>query len=242
MAKGVIILISELDAIVRLMVAVILGGIVGFERQSRNKSAGLRTHILVSLGSCLTMIVSLNISLNFYFIYGLTNADPERIAAQVISGIGFLGAGTILANKKGLNVIGLTTAASLWVVAAIGLASGAGYWITASATTLFVYLTLAIMSPLEKRIRAYSPTTCQYDFVITTASLPGQIGIISDCVCKKGVSIREFHTLAEDEKNRLIIFISTEAPMHITASQIISALLTVEGITAVKKDMALESD
>lgn len=232
-------MISELDAIVRLLIAVILGGIVGFERQSRNKSAGLRTHILVSLGACLTMIVSLNISLSFFFIYGLTSADPERIAAQVISGIGFLGAGTILANKKGLNVIGLTTAASLWVVAAIGLAAGAGYWITASATTLFVYLTLAIMSQLERRIKACSPTTCQYDFLITTMSVPRQIGIIGDFFEKKGVTIREFHTVSEDEKKQLIIFLSVEAPLHITANQIISGLLTVEGIIAAKKDMPL---
>ncbi len=230
-------MIPELDAIVRLLVAVILGGIVGFERQSRNKSAGLRTHILVSLGACLTMIVSLNISLSFFFIYGLTNADPERIAAQVISGIGFLGAGTILANKKGLNVIGLTTAASLWVVAAIGLAAGAGYWITASATTLFVYLTLAIVSQLERHIKACSPTTCQYDFLITTMSVPKQIGIIGDFFEKKGITICEFRTVSEDEENRFIISISVEAPLHITANQIISGLLTVEGIIAAKKDM-----
>jgi putative Mg2+ transporter-C (MgtC) family protein len=235
-------LIPESDALVRLLVAVLLGGIVGFERQSRNKSAGLRTHILVSLGACLTMIVSLNISLSFFFIYGLTNADPERIAAQVISGIGFLGAGTILANKKGLNVIGLTTAASLWVVAAIGLAAGAGYWITASATTLFVYLTLAIMSQLEKRIKVCSPTTCQYDFLITTMSVPRQISIIGDFFEKKNVSIREFHIVSEDEKNHLIIFISVESPLHITANQIISGLLTVEGIIAAKKDMILVND
>ncbi len=235
-------MITELDAIVRLLAAIILGGIVGFERQSRNKSVGLRTHILVSLGACLTMIVSLNISLNFYFTYGLVNADPERIAAQVVSGIGFLGAGTIMANKKGLNVIGLTTAASLWVVAAIGLAAGAGYWITASSTTVFVYLTLAIMSQLEKRIKACSSTTCQYDFLITMTNLPGQIGNIGDYFGKKGIAIREFHTVAENETQQLDVFISVEAPTHMTAHQIISGLLTVKGVMAAKKDMAMEND
>ena len=232
-------MIPEVDAIVRLLVAVILGGIVGYERQSRNKSAGLRTHILVSLGSCLIMIVSLNVSLNSFFTYGLTNADPERIAAQVVSGIGFLGAGTILANKKGLNVIGLTTAASLWVVAAIGLATGAGYWITACVTTLFVYLVLTILSRLDRRIQACSPTTCQYDFVITMTNLPGQ-SKIGDYFGGKDISICEFYTVSGGENRKADIFISVEAPISVTAHQIISDLFTIEGIVAAKNTKHVE--
>lgn len=233
-------MIPEIDGIIRLLMAIILGGIVGYERQSRNKSAGLRTHILVSLGSCLVMIVSLNVSLNFFFTYGLTNADPERIAAQVVSGIGFLGAGTIFANKNGLNVVGLTTAASLWVVAAIGLASGAGYWITACATTIFVYLILTILSRLDRRISACSPTICEYDFVITTTNIPGQIGNIGDYFGKNSISIRQFHTASRGEKMNLDVFISVETPINVTAHQIISGLLTVEGIIAARKGTELE--
>jgi len=235
-------MIPEPVAILRLFIAIVLGSIVGFERQSRNKSAGLRTHILVSIGSCLTMIVSLNISLSFFFVYGLTNSDPERLAAQVISGIGFLGAGTILANKKGLNVIGLTTAASLWVVAAIGLAVGAGYWITASVTTFFVYLTLTIMARLENRIKAASPSTCQYDFIITATNLSRQVSTIGNYFEKKGVSIREFHTVPENDKNHLIIFISVEAPLQISANQLMAGLLTLTGIIAAQKGKGLEND
>lgn len=226
-------MIPEVDALVRLLVAIILGGIVGYERQSRNKSAGLRTHVLVSLGACLIMIVSLNVSLNFYFEYGLTNADPERIAAQVVSGIGFLGAGTIFATKKGLNIIGLTTAASLWVVAAIGLAAGAGYWITACVATILVYLILAILSRLDRHIKTSSSTTCQYDFVITLVNLTEQIGNVGNYFLKKDVSIREFHTVLEGETMNL--FISIETPIYVSANQIITDLLTVEGVVAAKK-------
>ena len=230
-------MIPELDAIIRLLTAVVLGGVVGYERQTRHKSAGLRTHILVSLGACLTMIVSFNVSLGLFLTYKLTSADPERIAAQVVSGIGFLGAGTILANKKGFNIVGLTTAASLWVVATIGLAVGAGYWLPAIATTVLVYLTLTILSRLERRIKTCSSNTCQYDLVITTTFLPGQIGKIGAYFGKAGISIREFHSVSEDEdKSRLDIFVSVEAPSNITIPQIISGLLTIEGIIGAKKD------
>ena len=88
-------MISTLDIILRLAISVVLGGIVGFERQRRSKAAGLRTHILVSLGSCLIMIVSLNVALLLFFQHKIINTDAERIAAQVVSGIGFLGAGMI---------------------------------------------------------------------------------------------------------------------------------------------------
>ena len=107
-------ILSELTDVMRLVIAAFLGGVVGLERQQRHKSAGLRTHILVSLGSCLVMVISIKI---YTGVQGLTNADPARLAAQVVSGIGFLGAGTIM--KEGLTIKGLTTAASLWVVAGV---------------------------------------------------------------------------------------------------------------------------
>ena len=232
-------MISELDVIIRLVTAVILGGVVGFERQKNNKSAGLRTHILVALGSCLLMTVSINISLSFFLSYKM-NTDPGRIAAQVVSGIGFLGAGTIMANKQGLqglNIVGLTTAASLWVVSAIGLATGAGYWISAISATVLVYLTLAILTRLEKRIKIYSSSTRHYDLLITTISLPGQIGKIGEYFGKSDIAIREFHTVSEDEdKNHLDIFVSVDAPCNVTSSNIISGLLAIEGIVGAKKD------
>src|SRR5207302_2815152 len=115
------------NALLRLSIACALGAAIGFEREIRDREAGIRTHLLVSLGSALFTIVSA-----YGFHEFLTNggsvvrADPTRIAAQIVTGIGFLGAGAII--REGLSVRGLTTAATLWVVAAIGLASGAGYY------------------------------------------------------------------------------------------------------------------
>jgi putative Mg2+ transporter-C (MgtC) family protein len=116
-----------LDVFVRLAVAAALGGAIGLERELDEKAAGLRTHMLVSLGSALFTMVG---AYGFHdFLVGggaIVRADPSRIAAQVVTGIGFLGAGVIF--RQGFTVRGLTTAASLWVVAAIGMAAGAGFW------------------------------------------------------------------------------------------------------------------
>ena len=111
-----------LETFGQLALACVLGGMIGYERQSRRKSAGLRTNILVCLGSCLIMMMSYEI---YRQVEGMTNADPARLGAQVVSGIGFLGAGAIM--KEGLSVTGLTTAACLWVVACVGRAVGGGF-------------------------------------------------------------------------------------------------------------------
>jgi putative Mg2+ transporter-C (MgtC) family protein len=141
--------LSGWDALLRLAVAGGLGAVVGFERELRDREAGIRTHLLVSLGSALFTIVSA-----YGFHEFLTNggnvvrADPTRIAAQIVTGIGFLGAGAII--REGLSVRGLTTAATLWVVAAIGMSSGAGYYWPAVAATV---LTIFALWPL--RLIAY---------------------------------------------------------------------------------------
>ncbi len=226
-------MLTDLDMVLRLILSCLLGGVVGYERQSRNKAAGLRTHILVSLGSCLVMILSLAV---YSKVQGLTNADPARLAAQVVSGIGFLGAGSIMANRQGFTVTGLTTAASLWVVAAIGLATGAGYWLAAGTSTLLVYITLTALGRLERRIKTCTPTACPYDFLITTLDKPGQIGKIGAYFGEIGISIRDIHIESEDEKqHRLDVAVSVVAPFHVTSSQIISNLMTVEGIVSVKE-------
>jgi putative Mg2+ transporter-C (MgtC) family protein len=129
------------DALLRLAVASGLGAAIGVERELREREAGIRTHLLVSLGSCLFTIVS---AYGFHEFLSsgasVVRADPTRIAAQIVTGIGFLGAGAII--REGLSVRGLTTAASLWVVAAIGMASGAGYYWPAVAGTLLTVFAL----------------------------------------------------------------------------------------------------
>src|SRR2546426_10931832 len=135
--------------LLRLSVAAVLGGAIGMERELRERGAGLRTHLVVCVGSALFTLVSAY-GFHEFLVNGgsLVRTDPTRIAAQIVSGIGFLGAGAII--RQGLSVRGLTTAASLWLVAAIGMASGAGYYSAALITTGLALLTLG---PL--RIVAY---------------------------------------------------------------------------------------
>ena len=122
-----------LDAVIKMVLTVLLSGIIGFEREHSHRPAGFRTHILVAVGSTLVMMTSKFVFLEYQ---GIVTVDPTRLGAQVISGIGFLGAGTIL--REGFSVKGLTTAASLWAVSCIGLAVGAGYYIGAFVTTLVI--------------------------------------------------------------------------------------------------------
>ena len=135
---------NAIEYIFTIILSAILGALIGYERQFEHKSAGLRTNILVCIGSCLIMILS---NLLYEQVEGKTNADPARLAAQVVSGIGFLGAGAII--KEGVNVIGLTTAACIWVVSGVGLAVGAGYYIIAVFASLLVYIILEILSQMD---------------------------------------------------------------------------------------------
>jgi putative Mg2+ transporter-C (MgtC) family protein len=130
---------------IRLFFSLIAGGLIGFERESRRQPAGLRTHILICVGSTLLMLLSIYIPQQFF---DMKNGDPSRIAAQVVSGIGFLGAGAIL--KLGNNVKGLTTAASIWVVAGIGLAIGAGLYIPSLIALAIILFTLIVLDYFEK--------------------------------------------------------------------------------------------
>ncbi|MCM8783354.1 MAG: MgtC/SapB family protein [Candidatus Omnitrophica bacterium] len=138
-------MLSDKEIILRLILSVILGGLIGLEREAHGRAAGLRTHILVCLGSCLIMFTSMHL----YEIYkGLAEVDPTRIAAQVVSGIGFLGAGTILRFRA--SVRGLTTAASLWTVAGLGLAIGSGFYKVAYFTTILALVALVLLNKLER--------------------------------------------------------------------------------------------
>lgn len=139
--------LAELDMALRLGLSFVAGGLIGFERSSRRQVAGLRTHILICLGSTLLMLLSIWIPQTFL---DAKSGDPGRIAAQVVSGIGFLGAGAIL--RLGNNVRGLTTAASLWLVSAIGLAIGAGLYFAAGIALAVSLFTLIALDRVEKRL------------------------------------------------------------------------------------------
>ena len=137
--------LSFVDILLRMLCAMAVGTVIGMEREYTHRPAGLRTHILVALGACAVMITG---QLIFFQYSPLgSGADPARLAAQVISGVGFLGAGTIL--REGVNVKGLTTAASLWAVACLGIAAGAGYYHIALIGMVLMFLTLTALEVLQ---------------------------------------------------------------------------------------------
>jgi putative Mg2+ transporter-C (MgtC) family protein len=140
-------MMQDKDIVLRLILSVVLSGIIGIERQLHRHSAGLRTHILVCLGSCLIMLTSLYV---FDIYKNEVPLDPARIAAGVITGIGFLGAGAIIREREGIK--GLTTAASLWVVAAIGLAVGCGFYTASLTTAALTFIVLFFLRHFESKI------------------------------------------------------------------------------------------
>jgi putative Mg2+ transporter-C (MgtC) family protein len=178
-------ILDPLHMTLRLVLALVLGGLVGLEREQNNHPAGFRTHILVCLGASLIMLLSM---------YGFgqfvnepnVRLDPARLAAQVITGIGFLGAGTIVLN--GNSISGLTTAASLWVVAAIGLATGAGFYYAAVVTTLFVLIILWILNKVEKKwLRGKQLRTVS----IEMSDRPGSLSSVTSVLAVQGAEIRK---------------------------------------------------
>lgn len=173
-----------LDFTLRLFIALLLGGLIGIEREYRAKEAGFRTHFLVALGSALFCIVG-------QFGFGADLKDSSRIAAQVVSGIGFLGAGTIIFQK---NVVrGLTTAAGLWVTAAIGLACGTGMYIAAVIATVLVLFGLEVMNSL---IPNFGTTTVQLTFTATSKESVKRVvdQIKNDCIELYSYELRDRRT------------------------------------------------
>jgi putative Mg2+ transporter-C (MgtC) family protein len=135
------------ETLIRLILAAFFGALIGIERERKEWAAGLRTHMMVCVGSCLIMVVSAFGFSDIIHTEGVS-LDPSRIAAQVVSGIGFIGAGTIMFLKQGV-IRGLTTASGLWTVAAIGLATGGGMYFAAGATTLIALIILWLLKPIE---------------------------------------------------------------------------------------------
>lgn len=190
--------ISYLDLSLRLVTALILGGLIGLERELNNHAAGFRTHILVCTGSTAIMLLS---------IYGFgefsqelnVRMDPARLSAQVISGIGFLGAGAIM--RTGVSISGLTTAASIWVVAAIGLSAGAGFFELAVTLTLLVLISLFFLNKFESRMLNKGKRSL---VTIKINGASAMVGDIADVFERQGLHIRKLTIESEtdpDSKN-----------------------------------------
>ena len=140
-------MVSNAEIFLRLLIATVLGGLIGLERERHEKAAGFRTHILVCMGACLVMLTSIHI---FEVYKGIAEVDPSRMAAQVISGIGFLGAGTIIRFR--VSIVGLTTAASLWAIAGVGLAIGSGLYMVSIFAVLLILASLTILSRFQQKL------------------------------------------------------------------------------------------
>jgi len=176
----------QIDLFLRLVLAAVLGAAIGIEREAREQPAGMRTHLLVSVGSAAFTVLS---------IYGFQapGADPARVAAQIVTGIGFLGAGAIL--KFGVNVRGLTTAASLWAVAAVGMGAGAGAWGVALGTTVIVIFSLGPLRFVEKRL--FGSTRGRRHVQVSTADTRA-FGRLLDALDEHADRVREVGSTRSD--------------------------------------------
>jgi putative Mg2+ transporter-C (MgtC) family protein len=217
------------EALFRLALAAVLGGAIGVERELRLREAGLRTHLLVAVGSALFTIVSAY-GFHDFLTSGqsVVRADPTRIAAQIVTGIGFLGAGAII--RQGLSIRGLTTAATLWVVAAVGLAAGAGYYSGAVITTALVLFALYPLRILAYRIvRRFRPE----DGVLLVELPLGQSpGSVIDEVERARVRLDSIELSQEGERRRLELDIAL--PPGTQVPSLVARIADLPGVTGVR--------
>ena len=212
------------DNLFRLALAAALGGVIGFERELRDREAGLRTHMLVCLGSALFTIVSAY-GFHEFLVSGdqVVRADPTRIAAQIVTGIGFLGAGAII--RQGVSVRGLTTAATLWVAAAIGIAAGAGYYPGAVLGTAVTLLALWPIRVLAYRVlQEIRPTERS---IVVELRAEAKVAQLLEMLEEQGAKIEHFQL--EDDRDRRVVTLTLDTPSENLLAEI-GDLEFVQGI------------
>lgn len=219
--------ISDAELLLRILVAGLLGGLVGLDRELSDQPAGLRTHILVSLGAALFTLVG---------AYGLEGfqadsgraLDPTRVAAQIVTGIGFLGAGAII--RQGASIRGLTTAAGLWVTAAVGMAAGLGYWVGAVVTTLVAVLALFGLKRVERRLlQRLKPG--KYEYVIQ-AREPFLITGATQLLDREGCRVDSVKMEEEEDGQRHLV-LQVRLPPRTEPEEIADRLRQTEGVFSV---------
>lgn len=213
--------------IVRLLLATLLGSVIGFEREYHAKEAGVRTHLLVALGSCLFMILSVY-GFDFMLDRDHVSFDPSRIASQVVTGIGFIGAGTIILQKQ--MVRGLTTAAGLWVTAAIGLACGNGMYLIAVVTTAIVLISLGL-------INVYLPYISQKERRITfLAEDYAVMAEILNQLRQEKITVLnyEMHKSAEENDGKMLVTLEIRMKRYDNVKGITSILKNFEKVELVQ--------
>lgn len=215
----------RLDLLIRLLLAAVLGGLIGLEREISGKPAGLRTNILICVGAALLTELSLGIGL---LTPERPNADPARIAAQIVSGIGFLGAGTIIQARG--SVVGLTTAATLWVVAAIGMAVGAAAYVEAIGTSVLVIAVLVVLRRLEEGLEQRRE---QMRLRVAVGAATGALERVEAALADAGLAIDSM-----DVERVADGFVATFALTGTAQREqaVISALLEIPGVTRVSRE------
>jgi len=225
--------IDEWQILIRLLSAAVLGGLVGLEREQSRHAAGLRTHIMVCLGSCLMMLLSIYGFASFVYELNV-RVDPARLAAAVIPGVGFLGAGTIL--HTGRSVTGLTTAASIWVTAAIGLGVGAGFYFAAAVSTLLVLFVLWALNKLEKKMFRRKSERL---IVLHVEDRPGLMQKLKETVERADGELRRLRFRDEDEEdeagelgeNQVAVYLHVRLKKN-NAAELLDAFRGLEGVHA----------
>lgn len=207
----------------RLFFALILSGLIGFEREVKNHSAGFRTHILVGVGACLMMLLSLYGFEEFMDQHEQVRFDPARIPSYVISGIGFLGAGTIIVN--GMTIRGLTTAASIWTVAGIGLVVGAGMYDVATITTIFVLMSLVFLNKVEKE--KFNGNRKNIFHVTIRDNTP--VHQVLSVFEQRGLNVRKLDVVALDKYQKRVV-VELNKKQEYDRSALIQQLTMVDGV------------
>lgn len=217
--------LNTLSVVLRLFLAVLCGGIIGLERERKRRPAGFRTHILICLGAAMTTLTSQYV----IFELGLT-ADPARLGAQVIAGIGFIGAGAIIVTRR-RQVKGLTTAAGLWVSAIVGLCAGAGFFEGALVATVIILAAEIIFSRLEYYIISNSRSFNVYVEYAENEKLGG----IIDTIKRKGGYIVDLEiTKSGENKNPSVVF-SLQTPRRTSHAEIMSYIARTDGVILVEE-------
>jgi len=220
-------MISEVQIILRVLVGAVLGAVVGFERERQDQPAGLRTHMILVIGATLAMVLSVN--LGYLYARPGTPADPARLAAQVISGIGFLGAGAIL--RYGFTVKGLTTATSLWTMAIVGMAVGAGYYLIGVVTTALMLVVLAVLNILENR---FVRTSVSRFISIEANYRKGVVKSVRHIVQEFSDSLSSFTIQRQVKNKRIRMQVVARVPRDQTLEELIEALSDVDGVRNLK--------
>ena len=212
-ATGGISMVSSFELVLRLVLSAAIGGVIGIEREANNRPAGFRTHILVTLGAALIMLISIE------GFNGMGSSDPSRLAAQVVSGIGFLGAGTIIRN--GNNIKGLTTAASLWVCAGVGLAIGGGYYLGGLISALIVFISLTFLNGIEQKLKnkKYKRVTLQ------CRERAGLIGDLGQFFGKNNIMIKDIRINRNDIEYDSLLAITDNSEEYDTVELEFSLML-----------------